>query len=252
MKRKIANELPLLLGEHVLKPLKPAPARLLRSNGSLALMKDPYTNEDGCPVVDVVCLLDHKISTVKLKANSCGIYFKKVRLVYLSEFYRAIYYSPASYTETFHVETVEADLTEMLATFYVRGEGYDIEGVTLPIYGGDERDEFGNNGDDVLRKQLATHLDSPAIIYHITPRNRPNRASRTLELQYSALTRTYRLRYLVPTDAPSALKLTLNAGTELTSIGNFIEMALARYEAELDKDNANPAAVGDVVRAGGL
>lgn len=252
MKRTIANELPPLLSEQVLKPIKPAPARLLRSNGRFAIVKDPYTDKNDCPVLDVVCLLEHKISTVKLKANNCGIYFQKIRLMYLSEFDRAIYYSPASYAETFNVETIEADLTEMLAVFYVKGEGFDITGITLPIYEGDERDELGNNGDDALKAQLSAPLPSTTLRYHITPRNSTNKLGRTLVLRYSVTTRTYTLRYLVTEGTPSTLNLTLHAETDLNSLSNFMEMALAHYSDTLDKDNTNPATVGDVVRAGGL
>lgn len=248
MKRTIANELPPLLSEHALKPIKPAPARLVRSNGRFAIVKDPYTDEQDRPVMDIVCLLEHKVSTVRLKANNCGIYFQKIRLVYLSEFDRAVYYSPASYVEAFNVETVEADLNEMLAVFYVVGEGFNIKGVTFPIYEGDGSDEGGITEGLTLKAQLEAPLTTSVVMYHITPQQSTNRHKLTLELRYSIRTRSYSLCYLNAEGVASALSLTLHADSDLSSVRNFMAMALTHFDDVLAKTILNPAAISDTAK----
>ncbi|MCP4528730.1 MAG: hypothetical protein GY833_22880 [Aestuariibacter sp.] len=240
MKLTIANELPPLPNSDRLVPMKQAPSRLVRSNGTLAIVKDPYQDEHGELRMDVLCLLEHKISKVKLKGNGCGICFQKGRLHYLKEFDSVVAYTEPTHSKVINLAEVEDDVMTLLSEFYTVGDGFDIAGITLPISADESADDA-----QALHDLFTAPKQPLTLIYHITPLKRTNKHNRTLEVRYSVATRCYSLRYLVSMQAPTVLSLKLDADTAPNVVRNFLMMALAHFDDALDQDHANPAGTGD-------
>lgn len=237
MKRTIANELPPVPCGATLKPINQAPAQLLRSNGRYAILKEPYSNENDIPHMDVVDLQDYSVSTVRLRANNCGIYYQKDRLYYLNEFEKATYYTPPSHTNAFSLPDAEDDVMTLLSEIHQVSDDFDIKGITLPIRDV-ENEDYGQDVADLLM----SHVRPSMLTYHITPRHRNNPLNRTLEIRYSVVTRYYSMRHLVDGCDPVALDIKLYADTSPTVVRNFIDIALGDFVEAVRNDAGNPPA----------